>query len=150
MPGHQRENVQPAEAVPRLGRQSGAIALVAEVAGQEDGLAAFRLDKPPHFLRVMLLSGHVGDGHVRPFARKGDGGGPAYPGVAPGHQRLAAHQTALARIGLLATVGFGVHVGLHAGIRLILKGIFAGMVLRQRILPLIVTFRIHNRFSPAC
>ena len=89
-----------------VGHQLLAERLVAQVAGNREADAAFRLDQARSLRWASGSSvGEIVDRDIGAFAREGDGRGAAHAGIAAGDQRLAPAQPARPAIALLAMIG---------------------------------------------
>src|SRR6478609_5489110 len=77
------EDIEPAPARDGLRHGIPAEILLADIAGDEQRLAAFGLDEPPGFFGVLVLF-LVDDRHLRTLAREKDGAGAADAAVPAG------------------------------------------------------------------
>ena len=87
-----------------------------------DAGAAGIPDLVEHVVGVALLVGEVHDRDVGALAREGDRDGAADAGISARDQSLASDEPAEAPVRLLAEVGHGGHIGLHARLGLVLHG----------------------------
>ena len=116
------QHVDPAELLDGPGDDRAAVRGLADVAGDEDGLAAGLLDPGRRLLGVVVLV-EVADQDVGTFAGVGDGDGPADAAVGAGDHGLLALEPSVADVALLAVVGLRVHRGGGAGGLLLLGGL---------------------------
>ena len=108
------QDVEPTEALHRVGDQRAAELPVPDVAGQQHRRAALRAHELRDGLRVHLLLGQVAQRHVRALARERDGHRRADAGVTAGDERLAARQATGAAVAGLAVVGLRVELRVQA------------------------------------
>jgi hypothetical protein len=130
MGGVHDEDVEPAERLRRALGELAGVALVGDVARQGRGLAARVLDEGDDLVRVRLLAREIGNRHVGPLPREGDGDGPADPRIAPRDQRAAPREPPRTPVALLAVVRRRLELAREAGRGLRLLGKW-----RRRVLP---------------
>ncbi|MNH02249.1 hypothetical protein D3C79_614820 [compost metagenome] len=83
-----------------------------QIPGQQQALPARSLDPTGGFLRIVVLI-KVGEGNVCAFAGVGDGDCTPDPAVGASDQRYLAVESAVAGVGVLATVRGGFHLALR-------------------------------------
>ena len=132
--GVEHENVHSSELPDGLAHHLAAGRLPAQVARKQDDAPLVRFDVVAQRLGVRLLRGEVVDRHIGPFARKGDGDGPADARIAARDERPAPFQAAQTAVTLLARIGTGCHLLFDARCGLPLFRKFPGEIGVHRIL----------------
>lgn len=105
-----------------IGDQFVAKRLIANIAGQGDGVALFGANQIHHFLGIGFFRRQVVGRHVRAFAREGDGRRAAVAGIAAGNQCLAPSQAPGALVAGFAMIGTRLQFADQARPRLLLRG----------------------------
>ena len=124
--------------------------LFAYVAGYLDGLLAGLLDDPGRLLGVRFLLIEVGDQDVCPLAGEGEGNRPPDAGVPTGYDRRLTFQTPVATIRIVPVVGLRLHLGIKAGVFLLLFGeLWLWVLLLRILLPGLVVGHLYHLFPCA-
>ena len=119
------QDIDPAKGLHRAFDDGAAMGGIADIARDQQRLAARLFDQPLGFGGVLVL-GQIGNHHIGAFAGEGDGDGTADAAVRASDDRLFVGQLAMAGIAVFAVIGARIHrLGL-AGHVLLLFGLWWG------------------------
>ena len=117
--------VDPTEGLDRPLDNGAAMRRIADIAGDQQRLAARLLNQSLRLGGVLIL-GQIGNDHIRAFAGKGDGDGAADAAVRASDDRFLIGQLAMADIAVFAMIGARIHrLGLTGHV-LLLFGLWWG------------------------